>query len=382
MNMRLTQQFFDGGVIKGNSITSLDTTVEHKFSEDTNLTGRYSIFAGSDGMSDQGAVGLNHRIRLAPGLKLNLGYERIQNNIFGNTSTGVRFAQPYTTGQSAFSLGLFSGNSYSIGLDYTDNPNFQANARFEYRDGQEANNMVLSAAATGKLSPALTVAARYQQAGGANQLLEGLADTADLRVGLAYRDPSNDKFNGLLSYEYRQNSSTIPNDLLLANGNGAIEHLFSAEAIYAPDWHWEFYGKYALRNATSYLANNFTNTSAVHLAQVRASYQIGYRTDVAVEGRWFGQPSEGFNEFGIAVEGGYHITPDFRIGLGYAFGDVSDRDFTGYRSAGGAYLNLTYKINELFGGFGRQKSAPRQQQESVVKTVVDTSPKSNSSMGI
>ncbi|PAX51806.1 hypothetical protein CK510_22790, partial [Brunnivagina elsteri CCALA 953] len=250
MNMRLTQQFFDGGVIKGNSITSLDTTVEHKFSEDTNLTGRYSIFAGSDGMSDQGAVGLNHRIRLAPGLKLNLGYERIQNNIFGNTSTGIRFAQPYTTGQSAFSLGFFSGNTYSIGLDYTDNPNFQANARFEYRDGKEANNMVISANATGKLSPALTVAARYQQAGGANQLLEGLADTADLRVGLAYRDPSNDKFNVLLAYEYRQNPSTIPDDLLLGNGNGAIAHLFSAEAIYAPNWRWEFYGKYAFRNTT------------------------------------------------------------------------------------------------------------------------------------
>jgi hypothetical protein len=371
MNMRLTQQFFDGGVIKGNSITSLDTTVEHKFSEDTNLTGRYSIFAGSDGMSDQGAVGLNHRIRLAPGLKLNLGYERIQNNIFGNTSTGIRFAQPYTTGQSAFFLGFFSGNTYSIGLDYTDNPNFQANAQLEYRDGKEANNMVISASATGKLSPALTVAARYQQAGGANQLLEGLADTANLRIGLAYRDPSNDKFNGLLAYEYRQNPSTIPDDLLVANGNGAIAHLFSAEAIYAPNWRWEFYGKYALRNNTNYLANNFTNYSSVHLAQLRASYQLGYRTDVSVEGRWLGQPTEGFNEFGVAVEGGYYVTPDFRIGLGYAFGDGSDRDFTGYRSAGGLYLNLTYKINELFGGFGRRKDAPLQQQESVVQAVVN-----------
>ncbi|BAZ39782.1 hypothetical protein NIES4101_57380 [Calothrix sp. NIES-4101] len=382
INMRLAHQFFDGGVIKGNSITSLDTTVEHKFSEDTSLNGRYSIFAGSDGMSDRATVGLNHRIRLAPGLKLNLGYERIQNNIFGNSSTGIRFAQPYTTGQSAFSLGFFSGNAYSIGLDYTDNPNFQANARFEYRDGKEANNMVISANATGKISPALTAAARYQQAGGANQLLGGLADSANLRVGLAYRDPSNDKFNGLLSYEYRQNLATIPDDLLLSNGNGSIEHLFAAEAIYAPDWRWEFYGKYALRNATSYLANNFTNSSSVHLAQVRASYQLGYRTDVAVEGRWRGQPTEGFNEFGIALEGGYHITPDFRVGLGYAFGSADDRDFTGYRSAGGPYLNLTYKINELFGGFGRQKPAPPQQQESTVKTVVDTSEKEKTSTEI
>jgi hypothetical protein len=366
-NVQLAHQFFDGGLLRGNSITSLDTTYEHKFTEDTSVNGRYSIFAGIDGMNDQGAFGLNHRIRLAPGLKLNLGYERIQSNLFGSTAAGIRFAQPYATGQSASSLGLFSGNSYSIGLDYTDNPEFQANARFEYRDGKEANNMVISAAAAGKLSPALTAAVRYQQAGGANQLLDALPDTANLRVGLAYRDPSNDKFNSLLAYEYRQNPSTTPDTILTGTGNGSTEHLFSAEAIYAPDWRWEFYGKYAFRNATSYLANNFTNTSAIHLGQLRASYQLGYRTDLAVEGRWLGQPTEGFNEFGIALEGGYHITPDLRVGLGYAFGSADDRDFTGYRSAGGPYLNVTYKINELFGGFGRQKVAPPQQQESAVK---------------
>ncbi len=366
VNVRLAHQFFDAGLLQGNSITSLDTTVEHKFSEDTSLTGRYSIFTGVDGMNDQGAVGLNHRIRLAPGLKLNLGYERIQNNIFGNTATGIRFAQPYTTGQSAFSLGYFSGNSYSVGLDYTDNPNFQANARFEYRDGKEANNMVISAAAAGKITPALTAAVRYQQAGGANQLLGGLGDTANLRVGLAYRDPNDDKFNGLLAYEYRQNPSTTPDTLLFGSGSGSTEHLFSAEAIYAPNWRWELYGKYALRNSTTYLANNFIGSSSLHLGQLRASYQLGYRTDVAVEGRWLGQPTQGFNEFGIAIEGGYHLTPDLRIGVGYAFGSADDRDFTGYRSAGGPYLNISYKINELFGGFGRQKVAPPQQQESVV----------------
>ncbi|MBW4599015.1 MAG: hypothetical protein KME29_05205 [Calothrix sp. FI2-JRJ7] len=367
VNVRLAHQFFDAGLLQGNSITSLDTTVEHKFSEDTSLTGRYSIFSGIDGMNDQGAVGLNHRIRLAPGLKLNLGYERIQNNIFGNTATGIRFAQPYTTGQSAFSLGYFSGNSYSVGLDYTDNPNFQANARFEYRDGKEANNMVISAAAAGKISPALTAAVRYQQAGGANQLLGGLGDTANLRVGLAYRDPNDDKFNGLFAYEYRQNPSTTPDTLLFGAGSGSTEHLFSAEAIYAPNWRWELYGKYALRNSTTYLANNFTGSSSLHLGQLRASYQLGYRTDVAIEGRWLGQPTQGFNEFGIALEGGYHLTPDLRIGVGYAFGSADDRDFTGYRSAGGPYLNISYKINELFGGFGRQKVAPPQQQESLTQ---------------
>lgn len=366
VTVRLAHQFFAGGLLKGNSITSLDTLFSHQFNQDTSVTGRYSIFSGIDGMNDQAAIGLNHRIRLAPGLKLNLGYERIQNHILGNTAAGIRFAQPYTTGQTGFTLGNLSGNSYSIGLDYTDNPYFQANARVEYRDGEGGNNLVISAAAAGKLSTALTAAIRYQQAAGANQLLGDLPNTANLRFGLAYRDPRNDKFNALLGYEYRLNPTTTPETLLTGNGNGSTEHVFAAEAIYAPHWQWEFYGKYAFRNHTSYLADNFTNTSTAYLAQLRATYQLGYRTDVAVEGRWLGQPSVGFNEFAIALESGYYLTPDLRIGVGYAFGSADDRDFTGYRSAGGPYLNITYKINELFAGFGRQKPAPKQQQESEI----------------
>ena len=365
VTMRLAHQFFDGGLLKGNNITSLDTLVEHRFTEDTTINGRYSILSGIDGMNDRGSIGLNHRIRVAPGFKVDLGYERVFKDIFSSTATGVRFAQPYATGQTASSLGLFEGSTYSIGMAYTDNPNFNANARFEYRDSDRGNNTVITAGAAGKISPALTAAVRYKQAGGANQLLEGLADTANLRVGLAYRDPNSDKFNGLLKYEYRQNPSTTPDTLLFGSGNGAIDHLFSAEAIYAPSWRWELYGKYAFRNSNSYLANNFTSNSSVNLAQLRANYQLGYRTDLAVEGRWIGQPTQDYSEFGVAVEAGYYLTPDFRVGVGYAFGSADDRDFTGYRSAGGPYLNLSLKVNELFGGFGRQKVAPPQQQESL-----------------
>jgi len=380
VTMRLAHQFYDGGLLKGNSITSLDTILDRKLSENTNITGRYSILSGVEGLSDQGAVGLNHRIRLAPGLKLNLGYEHIFNNLFTPTAAGARFAQPYAVGQSASYEGLFSGDAYSVGLEYTDNPNFQAGAQFEYRNGSGGSNTVISANVAGKITPAVTALVRYHQAGGANNVetrnfasLQGLGDTANLKVGLAYRDPNNDNFNALLRYEYRQNPSTIPDNLLNGSGNGSIDHLFAAEAIYAPNWQWEFYGKYAYRNSTGYLANNFTNSSSVHLAQLRTSYQLGYRTDLAVEGRWIGQPEQGYNEFGVALEGGYYFTPDLRIGLGYAFGGIDDRDFTGYRSNGGPYLNISFKVNELFGGFGRQKVVPRQQQESEVKTVTEKS---------
>jgi len=372
VSLRLAHQFLDGGLLGNHSITSLDTVAERQLSENTTVTGRYSILSGFNNMTGQGAIGLNHRWAIAPGLRVNLGYERIFGDLFVQNAAAQPFPQPYATGQSAASLGLGSGDAYSVGIEYTDNPNFQASARFEHRTGSGGNNIVISAAAAGKLSPALTALARYQQANFTNQLLEGLGDTATIKLGLAYRDPASDKFNGLLRYEYRQNPATIPNTLLLGNGTGSTEHLLALEGIYAPNWRWEFYGKYALRNSTSYLANNFSNTNTLFLSQLRATYRLGYRTDIAGEVRWIGQPSINYDEIGLALEGGYYLTPDLRFYLGYSFGSANDRDFSGYRSDGGIYLGLTLKVNELLNGFGRQKVTPPQQQESQIQPVATT----------
>ncbi|GAB1544876.1 hypothetical protein NUACC21_75520 [Scytonema sp. NUACC21] len=369
VNVSLTQQFYTRGQFDGNSITNLSINGEHKLWKDTTITGRYSILGGANEVTMQGAVGLNHRWAIAPGLRLNLAYEHVFGNFFGRNGTGVQYAQPFAVGQSAFALGLESGDSYSAGLEYTANPKFQASARYEHRTSSSGSNTVISAAAAGKISPALTALLRYQQASSANQKLTQLGDTANLRFGLAYRDPNNDKFNALLRYEYRLNPSTIPDTVLLGSGTGTEDHTFGAEAIYAPNWRWEFYGKYALRNSTSYLAQDLVGTTMTNLAQLRATYRLGYSMDLVGEARWIHQSD--YTETGFVIEAGYYLSPNLRLGAGYVFGNVDDRDFSGTRSGGGPYLALTLKLNELFDGFGLQKVAPRQQQESSTQAVVN-----------
>jgi hypothetical protein len=377
VKLRLAHQFFDdSSLVPGNSLTTLETILERKLAENTSVTGRYAVLSALNGLQGQGAVGLGHRWTVAPGLRVNLGYEYVFKNIFNGTAAGSQFGQYYAVGQTASSLGLFSGAVYSLGLEYTDHPNFQASTRFEYRDGDEGKNLVISAAAAGKVSRALTALVRYQQAGAGNVFLpassldaesvrlQSLGDTANLKVGLAYRDPNNDSFNGLLKYEWRQNFDSIPANLL--TGSTATGSVFSAEAIYAPSWRWEFYGKYALRNGVTFLGGDRYDAT-VNLAQLRVAYRLGYRSDLAVEGRWIGQISNGgtnYDELGLAVETGYYLTPDLRLGLGYSFGGVDDGDFSGYRSAGGFYVNISLKLNELLGGFGLQKPVPPQQHES------------------
>ncbi|MBD2436282.1 TonB-dependent receptor [Nostoc sp. FACHB-110] len=357
VNVSLAQQFYSSGQLSGNAITSLSINGEHKLGTDTTLTTRYSILGGANQLTTQGAIGLNNRWTLAPGLRLNLAYEHVFGSFFNRTASGQQYAQPFTVGQAASSIGFESGDSYSVGLEYSDNPDFQASARYEHRTSASGSNTVISAAATGKISRSLTALARYQQANSANQKLTGLGDTVNLKLGLAYRDPSNDKFNALLRYEYRENPAVIPDTILLGSGTGSQDHTFALEAIYAPNWKWEFYGKYALRHSTSYLANDLAGTSTVNLAQLRATYRLGYKMDVVGEARWIGQSN--YSETGFVIETGYYLSPNLRLAAGYVLGNVDDRDFSGTRSAGGPYLGLTLKLNELFDGFGQQKIPPR-----------------------
>ncbi len=365
VNVSLTHQLFNSGQYSGNAITSLNVNGEQKLGSDTIFTGRYSLIGGANEMTTQGAIGMKNRWAIAPGLRLNLAYEHVFGNFFTQNATGQQFSQPFAFGQAASAISFNSGDSYSAGLEYTDNPRFQASAKYEYRSSAGGTNTVISGGVTGKISPSLTALVRYQQANSSNQNLVGLGDTINVKVGLAYRDISSDKFNALLRYEYRQNPATIPDTILLGSGTGSEDHTFAMEAIYAPNWQWEFYGKYGLRNSTSYLASDLAGTSTVNLAQFRTTYRLGYNMDVVGETRWIGQGN--YTETGFIAEAGYYLTPNLRLAAGYVFGKIDDRDFSGTRSAGGAYLGLTLKLNELFEGFGQQRVAPPQQQESLTK---------------
>lgn len=351
INIQLAQQFYNSG----QSITNLGINGEYKLGSNTKLTGRYSILGGNNSISSQGAIGINQGITIAAGLRLDLAYEHLFGNFIGTTAVGTQFLQPFAFGQSASSLGVQGGDSYSMGISYTNNTDFQASARYEHRTSSSGSNTGISAAATGKISPALTILTRYQQANAANQTLIGLGDTINLKLGLAYRDPNSDRFDALLRYEYRKNPATIPETILLGSGTGSEDHLFALEAIYAPNWQWEFYGKFALRNSTSYLAGDLLGSSTITLAQTRATYRLGYKWDLVGAVRWINQPNTGFSETGFALEAGYYLNPNLRLAGGYSFGKAHDREFENSRSSQGLYVGLTVKLNELLGGFGLQK---------------------------
>ncbi len=364
VNVTLGQNFYTSGEFAGQSITSLGVKGDYNLTDNTRLTGRYTVLGSANNYTAQGGIGLQHRWDITPGLKLNLTYERVFGS-FNSNVVGEGINQTIATGENGSLLGVTDGDSYSVGLEYTDDPRFKASALFEHRTSSQGSNTVISASALGKISPSISALFNFRQAHSANTTLADLGASTDLKLGLAYRDPHNDTWNALLKYEYRRNPATIPDTILFGGGTGSEEHLFSAEAIYAPSWRWEFYGKYAFRTSTTYLANDFVAASTVSLAQLRATYRLGYNFDLVGEARWITQPSAGYTETAFSAELGYYLTPNLRLAGGYSLGEVSDRDFTGSRSAGGPYVTFTVKLNDLFGGFGQTSIAPQQQGESV-----------------
>jgi hypothetical protein len=354
LSLVFNHQWFTRGNLAGESLTSLGLQGEYNPWANATLTGNYNITNGIDGVNNTGSIGLQQKLSLAPGLNIDLDYEHTFSNS-GQDDTGTQFVQPFSVGQSAYSLSFGSGSTYGIGIEYTDDPDFTANAKWQYSDNSEGDNTVLSAGVTGKVSSALTTLFDYNQASSANQTFD-IGTTRQLRLGLAYRDPKQDKFNGLLRYEYEENGGTLPETILLGNGTGSQEHLFAAEGIYAPNWRWEFYGKYAFRNSKTFIADDFVGSSNISLGQIRATYRLNYHMDLAAEARMIWQPSADYTESGVVLEAGYYLTPELRLSAGYVFGSADDEDFTGTRSAGGPYLGMTVKLNSLLDGFGQHQA--------------------------
>ena len=355
VNLGLKQNWYTRGSLAGQSTTSIDLGGQYRLWKDAVFTGRYRFENFDTGIEDSIGFGIKQRWTVFPGFHVDAAYEKVVGNLFfggdGSVSQG-----------GSRSTRVRDGDSLSLRASYTDNPNFKAEALYEWRNTNGGQTSNVSASLLGKVSPSLTTLFNVDRRFAAGKATRDLPASTDIRLGLAYRNPYSDKFNALVKYEYRHNPDTIPETLLLGTGNSLREHIFAGEMIYAPNWQWEFYSKLAYRHSSIDLADNFSASSSLGLAQVRARYQMNRWVDLTFGGRWIRQFSAGYDEMGWLGEVGFHPTPNLRLAVGYSSGEINqDRDFDGTRADGGLYAAATLKLDRLFGGFGLQEPLPTPQ---------------------
>ena len=338
-----TETHYEMGEYAGRNVLSVGSILKQKLDADFDVQQRLTVISGIGGVQLESSTGCDRGWQIAPGLRAKATFERVS---AGNALSGYTdpLASDSIVPAQAAEYSLLTGSSTSYGgsLDYTGLRDVKVSLGLDDRNSSQGSNTVLSALVSGKLSTSATALARYEKAQSANGSVVGLGDDSSLRVGLAYRNPSDDRFNALLHFDRRDQSNTgLLGDLA---AGASRESVFAVEAIYAPDWRWEFYGKLAARSSASQIDEGLNASSTLMLAQERVTRHLNARVDLAGELRQITQYGGLYHATGGLVEAGYSVTPDLRLSIGYSAGRIRDQEFQGAAQNGGLYMGLTVKL--------------------------------------
>jgi hypothetical protein len=162
-------------------------------------------------------------------------------------------------------------------------------------------------------------------------------------LGFAYRPADNDKTIGLVSYTFlhdepAQGQRNYDGTL---DGDGQRSHILNAAISHRFDPEWTVAAKYGLRHRTLLPADGSNGSGSwTQLGALRLDYHLNSTWDVSgeVRGMWH---DTGSHETGALVTVHRAINDTVRVGLGYAWGGVSDDLRTVEPAKEGLFLNLT-----------------------------------------
>lgn len=166
-------------------------------------------------------------------------------------------------------------------------------------------------------------------------------------LGYAWRPVANDRLNALISYTYLEDlpGADQVNIDGASDGPRQRSHILNATFSYDLNQRWTLGGKYGFRRRRQAErdGSDFTASTA-HLAVLRTDYRIVHRWDVMAELRAFHAPRAAMTEYGALLAAYREITPNARIGLGYAWGGVSDDLRKIEPARRGVFVNLIGKF--------------------------------------
>lgn len=146
-------------------------------------------------------------------------------------------------------------------------------------------------------------------------------------LGYAYRPVHDDRLNALFSYTYLEDLPGADQVNIDGETDGPRQrsHILNAAFSYDLDQRWTLGGKYGFRTRQQADRDDsdFTRSTA-HLAALRADYRIVHRWDAMAEIRAFHAPRAEMTEYGALLAVYREVTPHARLGVGYAWGGISD----------------------------------------------------------
>lgn len=162
-------------------------------------------------------------------------------------------------------------------------------------------------------------------------------------LGYAYRPSDSDKTIGLLSYTFLhdQPAAGQVNYDGDTDGAGQTSHILNAFLSRDLNEHWTISGKYGVRYRTLAATQDTDEvTSLSQLGIVRADYHLTHKWDAMAEfrGMWHNNSS---SEFSTLLGVTRQVNTNLRLGVGHAWGTVSDDLRSVNPSKEGLFFNLT-----------------------------------------
>jgi hypothetical protein len=157
---------------------------------------------------------------------------------------------------------------------------------------------------------------------------------AEASLGYAYRPVETDRLNALLKYTFLYD---LPGaDQVTVNGTtkgpSQISNILSADISYDLNKIVTVGAKYGVRFGETRDRSGIGGwqTSSTHLGIIRADFNITNKWDALIEGRLMWNPDTDSTDLGVLTAVYYGISDNFKVGLGYNFGNFSDdlRDLT------------------------------------------------------
>jgi len=167
-------------------------------------------------------------------------------------------------------------------------------------------------------------------------------------IGAAYRPAKSDKLNAFFKYNFIYDNPGAGQVTLdgTTSSPAQISHILSADATYRLSDKWAIGGKYGfrigeLRDRT--VGADWTFSQA-HLGIIRLDYHIVNEWDAMAEGRALWSPTNGTTDFGFVAAVYRELSDNFKIGIGYNFGDFSDDISHIAHDNHGVFINLVGKF--------------------------------------
>ncbi|HPP12188.1 MAG TPA: hypothetical protein PKW42_05580, partial [bacterium] len=290
--------------------------VEAEVFRNTVAFNEYRLSDGLDGGRNQQAIGLRNRFLLGPDIT---GDIRIEN--LTTVSGRERQEQP-------------DGLAVATGVEYLPADNLKLTGRLEYRHQSSEDTYLGEVGAAYRLKSDLY--GLFRQRFFLDNMDSGQRRTGRTLLGLAYRPLEDDRFNGLLRLEFKNDKDTMTD-----SGYRGNAYIISAEVNYQTSAQTQWSGKYAGKLS---LESGFTHYT--DLISGRVLRDITDRFDFALEARLLRSRLAHSLMVGGSMEVGYRLIKNVWLSLGYSFDDF-DTDLVGDSYQGkGPYLKIRFKFDE------------------------------------